>query len=444
MLGRLRKLYVALFGVGFALVAVLSAWPQLTTNARASAATLFEEGTLRLHKFEQPIGEEKYSVLREGDELQLAVSFHFNDRGQDVPLSAFVRMALDLAPRSMEIHGDMARGTPIDDAVLVEQDKILTRINAEWRISERPTQFFTIATYAPAALQMMLLRRWQTAGRAKEFQTFPAGELAIEDRGPDEFSVNGSKVNLERFSVADLTWGRETLWLDAQGRLAALVTVDGEYDHFEAVRPEYEEDLGSFVQRAATDEMAALAELSKNFRSDKTQGTLALVGGTLIDGTGAPPLKDSAVVIQNGKILSAGPRGKVALPKDAQVLDVTGKTVIPGLWDMHAHFELWSGGLSIWRRGSPQFEIAAMNSSSSPLFVRQLTPAAVLAHDCFWPASLTARAPLRWALRAWTLPNKHANGSIAITTLASIKSRSTAQSKRRTSKSSPRRLINSA
>jgi hypothetical protein len=339
MLRKHRRLSVTVFAVGLGFVATLSAWPHLKTNARPSASTLVEEGTFRLHKFEQPIGEEKYSLLREGDELQLAVSFHFNDRGQDVPLSAFVRMTQDLAPRSMEVHGDMARGTPIDDTVLVEPDKILTRINDDWRSSERPAQFFTIATYAPAALQMMLLRRWQTAGRAKKFETFPAGELAIEDRGPDEFSVNGSKVSLERFSIADLTWGRETLWLDAQGRLAALVTVDGEYDHFEAIRPEYEEDLGSFVQRAAMDEMAALAELSKSFRSGNTQGTLALVGGTLIDGTGAPPIKDSAVVIEDGKILAAGPRGKVALPKNAQVLDVTGKTVIPGLWDMHAHFE---------------------------------------------------------------------------------------------------------
>lgn len=339
MLTRHRKLYVALFGVGVAFVAALSTWPQLTLNARPRASTLVEEGTFRLHKFEQPIGEEKYSVLREGDELQLAVTFHFNDRGQDVPLSAFLRMAQDLAPRSMEIHGDMARGTPIDDAVLVEKDKILTRTNAEWLISERPGQFFTVATYAPAALQMMLLRKWQTSGRPKKLQTFPAGVLAIEDRGPDEFLVNGSKVNLERFSVADLAWGRETLWLDAQSRLAALVTVDGEYDHFEAIRPEYEEHLGSFVKRAAADEMAALAELSKNFRSGNTQGTLALVGGTLIDGTGAPPMKDSSVVIQNGKILSAGPRGKVVLPKNAEVLDVAGKTVVPGLWDMHAHFE---------------------------------------------------------------------------------------------------------
>jgi imidazolonepropionase-like amidohydrolase len=339
MVANRRRQFFAYLGACSALVGGFLAWPSGSVSGRARAAKVIEEGTFRLHKFEQPIGEEKYTMQQDGDELQLSVSFQFNDRGQDVPLNAFVRMGQDLMPRSMEIHGDMARGTPIDDTVLVEKDKILTRTNADWRASARPAQFFTIATYAPTALQMMLVRKWQAAGHPKKMQTFPAGELTIEDRGQDEFAIRGEKLNLERFSISDLAWGRETLWLDAQGRLAALVTVDGEYDHFEAVRPEFEENLGGFVQRAAADAMAALAEISKSFRGGDTKGTFALVGATLIDGTGAPAVKDSVVVIQGGKILSAGPRGKVALPKSAQVLDVAGKTIIPGLWDMHAHFE---------------------------------------------------------------------------------------------------------
>jgi imidazolonepropionase-like amidohydrolase len=85
--------------------------------------------------------------------------------------------------------------------------------------------------------------------------------------------------------------------------------------------------------------MAALAEISKDFRHDNPQETLALVGATLIDGTGAPALNDSSVVIQGGRIVSAGPRGKWKLPKDARIVDLAGKTIVPGLWDMHAHFE---------------------------------------------------------------------------------------------------------
>jgi imidazolonepropionase-like amidohydrolase len=328
---------LVLFSAALATTAVVSfsGFP----GARALASETSEEGTFRLHKFEQPIGQESYAIKKDGDELQLSVSFHFNDRGEDVPLSAFVRLSKDLTPRSMEIHGNMARGTPIDDSVLVEKDRILVRKNEKWNTFDRPEQFFGISTYAPVALQMMLVRKWQSAGRPKTMQTFPAGVLSIEDRGADDFSLKGTKVTLERFSISDLAWGRETLWLDAQNQLVALITVDGEYDHFEGIKPEYEENLGTFVQRAAADEMASLAAISKDFRRDNSQGTLALVGATLIDGTGAPSLNDSSVVIQGGKIVSAGPRGKVKLPKDARIVDLTGKTIVPGLWDMHAHFE---------------------------------------------------------------------------------------------------------
>jgi len=126
MLTERFKLSLGLFSIGLAFAAAISAWPS-PRNRQPRATALVEEGTFRLHKFEQAIGEEKYSVQQDGDELQLSVTFHFNDRGQDVPLDAYLRMGRDFAPRSMEIHGDMARGTPIDDTVLVEQDRSLTR-----------------------------------------------------------------------------------------------------------------------------------------------------------------------------------------------------------------------------------------------------------------------------------------------------------------------------
>ena len=121
--------------------------------------------------------------------------------------------------------------------------------------------------------------------------------------------------------------------------LAALITVDAEYDHFEAIRPEYEPARGEFVKRAASDAMAALAEISKNFRSAPGTEMMALEGATLIDGTGAPAIPDSVVLVQNGKIIAAGSRAKTKIPKSARTVDVRGKTIVPGSWDMHAHFE---------------------------------------------------------------------------------------------------------
>ena len=67
-------------------------------------------------------------------------------------------------------------------------------------------------------------------------------------------------------------------------------------------------------------------------------GGLALVGGQLIDGTGSAPVVDSVIVIRDGRIESAGSRDTTAVPAGAEVIDVTGKTIIPGLVNLHVHY----------------------------------------------------------------------------------------------------------
>lgn len=64
---------------------------------------------------------------------------------------------------------------------------------------------------------------------------------------------------------------------------------------------------------------------------------LALQHATLIDGTGAAPIPDSTIVIVDGKIGAAGPDGSVDVPSDADIRDLTGAYVIPGLMDANIH-----------------------------------------------------------------------------------------------------------
>jgi hypothetical protein len=81
----------------------------------------------------------------------------------------------------------------------------------------------------------------------------------IEARGRDQLTVGARTVALDRYSLRGVSWGRETVWCDENGRLAALVGVDAEFDHFEAVRPELEAAVPELVARAASDGMAAMA-----------------------------------------------------------------------------------------------------------------------------------------------------------------------------------------
>lgn len=303
-----------------------------------SNPAILERGRFRLHKFEQPIGEETYEIARDGNSLAAKIDFKFTDRGTEVPLSTTFRAAADQTPQAFEIKGKTSRDSDIDDAVEVQQEKVRVRIRDKWTEAVTPRSFFTLAGYSPATMQMLLVRYWASHGSPTELTTFPHGSVRIEPRGQDTVAVNGENQTFSRYTIEGLIWGRETLWFDNHENLIAEVSVDAEFDHFEAIREDDEGALRTFVARAGADNMAALADLAKGISGSRA-GMLALVGGTLVDGTDKPAIPDAAVLIEKGRIVKAGARSKVKIPKNAHVIDAHGKTILPGLWDMHAHFE---------------------------------------------------------------------------------------------------------
>ena len=321
----------------FALFCTLTLAPSAQTAPQSAAGV--EHGKFTLHKFEQPIGQETYDISHDGNALSVKMHFTFTDRGTPVPLSATFRGADDLTPRDFEIKGQMARSVSIDEAVQIADGKVHLRSRDKQTDSAAPSgPFFTIAGYAPATMQMLMVRYWASHGSPAQLATLPSGTVKIEPRGQDTIHIGSKDEELDRFTVQGLIWGRETLWFDGNRNLVAAITTDAEFDHFEAIRDGYESALGDFVGKAGADEMAALSEMSKGIPGSHS-ATLAIVGGTLIDGTGAAPLPDAAVVIHNGRIVAVGPRSKVKIPHGANVVDAHGKTILPGLWDMHAHFE---------------------------------------------------------------------------------------------------------
>ena len=71
--------------------------------------------------------------------------------------------------------------------------------------------------------------------------------------------------------------------------------------------------------------------------------TLAIVGGTIIDGNGGPPIEDGTIVIQGNRITAVGPSASVEVPEGASVIDGSGKFVTPGFIDGNVHLSLYSG-----------------------------------------------------------------------------------------------------
>jgi len=67
---------------------------------------------------------------------------------------------------------------------------------------------------------------------------------------------------------------------------------------------------------------------------------IAIVGGTIIDGTGQPPIPDGAVVTRGSRIVAVGSRKDIAIPEGAEIIKAEGRTVMPGFIDSHTHFIL--------------------------------------------------------------------------------------------------------
>lgn len=82
--------------------------------------------------------------------------------------------------------------------------------------------------------------------------------------------------------------------------------------------------------------------------------SLALVGGTLIDGNGGAPITNSVILIDGERIVAVGQVGSLAIPAGVTVVSTEGMHVLPGLWDMHVHLMLVGhGNYAYWDRVYP-------------------------------------------------------------------------------------------
>src|SRR5262245_56709845 len=299
----------------------LAALAALLVDPAQQTATGVEQGTLRLHYVQKPIGYERYSIARDGDTLQLTDDFDFTDRGGNVHLTAALRTALDHTPIHFTAKGKSYRFVNVDSDVAVDGQTAMVRADgAETRVSLKPP-FYTVDGYAPFAAQMLMLRYWKQHGRPRTIHTVPGlpiHDVLIEARGRDSVRVGSAAVALDRYTVDGVVWGRETIWLDDREALAAAVTRAGGL-HFQAVPETLAPAVGTFVELAARDGIADLKAITARLTPIKS-GSYAIVGATIVDGTGRPPIPDGVVIVREGRIADVGPRASVSVPSSVPTL----------------------------------------------------------------------------------------------------------------------------
>ena len=102
---------------------------------------------------------------------------------------------------------------------------------------------------------------------------------------------------------------------------------------------------------------------------------LALVGGTLIDGTGSAPTRDSVILIRGERIEKIGTTASLPVPNGYETVSTEGLTVLPGLWDLHVHL-MYAGHPDprYWfDTYTPQFEQVIIPASAEQMLMAGAT-----------------------------------------------------------------------
>jgi len=296
-----------------------------------------DSGTFLLHKFQQHIGKETYHIINNKYSKDYISDFKFVDRGSPVPLKTELRVTPVLEPLSLKIKGNVARGATINDTITIKGNTAHVKVDNDVSDKTLKSLTFPIAGYAPVIVQQVLIQYWKKHKEPANINTLPNGSVQIHRDGSDTLAFEGKPLILERYALGGLIWGNEFAWTDKEGQLIGVITNDAEFDKFEALREKYESLLPILIGKTATYSMRLFTKsASIKTASDKV---IAIKGGTVLDVVNEKTTPDMVVLIENGIIKKVGKAGEVVIPANAKIIDAKGKMLLPGLWDMHAHFE---------------------------------------------------------------------------------------------------------
>ena len=307
------------------------------TASRAAA----DQPSFLIFKYQHPVGKEIDQCQRDAAGTRCHAHFQLDFTGSSVSLDADIRVDSLFRPVSYSAKGQNSTRSFVDLDLAVEEKQAKVRDNGVARTVSLPNNFFTLQEDVPFITQELLFGYWNAHRKPEGIALVPEGEARIRLRGTTKLTGEGGET-LTRYSLHGVTWGNETVWLNARGEIAAIVGADAEEDRIEVLRPPYESYLKDFAIQGAADAVADLEEAANNVRP-AASGVFALTHATVINpASDSPAQRNVTVLVSSETIVGVG--ADIQIPTGAKSIDVTGKFVLPGLWDTHAHFEQWEWG----------------------------------------------------------------------------------------------------
>src|SRR5271167_3513026 len=265
-------------------------------------------------------------------------TFEFNDRGRGPKIAAHYIVAVDGLPLRVDETGNDYLKAPVDEHFAVKDGIAVWKSTSE--NGQAPAAGFYISNNGASAESAFLVRALLNA-KGVPMKLLPAGEARLEQLTDVTLEDHGRKLHVTEFAITGLSFEPQTVWLDDDQHLFGS---PGKW--FAILREGWKgtNDQLYALDRAAED--ARNARLAHEL-AQHLDHPVAVEHVRLFDSEQAAIREDQTVVINGQRITMVGPSAAVAAPKDAQHIDGTGKTLLPGLFDMHAHAQPLDGLLNI-------------------------------------------------------------------------------------------------
>jgi imidazolonepropionase-like amidohydrolase len=326
----MRPRTIAVLGVGLIFAVILFALPLRVQKAA-------EQETLRY-----VILTAGHSAGNEVDTFgpggRLDSTFEFNDRGRGPKIAAHYMLAPDGLPLKTDITGNDYLKAPVDEHFAVENGQ------AHWKSASEEGSAsaggFYVSNNGPAAESAVLVAALVKA-KGASVKLYPSGEARLERLTDTTLEDHGQKVHVTEYATTGLAFEPQILWLDDDLKFFAA---PGKW--FAFLKEGWEGTNEKLYDLQKKAEEARYARLAKDL-AQKPGRPVAIKHVRVFDSEHAATREDQTVVIDGESVTSVGPSESEKVPKNAEEIDGKGKTLLPGLFDMHVHLQPLDGLLNI-------------------------------------------------------------------------------------------------
>ena len=318
--------------MAFALLLSLSVGvPSLAFAADKAPTTI--KYTIRMAG--NPAGSEVDTYFPDG---HVESAFEFNDRGRGPKTSARYEVRRDGLLSRVSVTGNDYLKAPVDEQFTLTKDRGEWRSKSEKGEGKGPALYTSLnGTPVESGLMVKALR----ASKSGSVKLFPAGEAKLEKLTELTLESGGKKAHVTEYGITGLAFTPVTVWVDDDGRFFGA---PGKW--FSIMREGWESvnDQMYEVELKAKDER--YARLAKTL-AQKPAGPVAFEHVGVFDSLTAKVVADQTVVADGDRIEMIGPAAEAQVPANAQRINGAGKTLLPGLFDMHVHASADDGLLNI-------------------------------------------------------------------------------------------------